>query len=89
MRFPDKKLVIEKNRYTENEKIVFIDKKGGIHAGTVKSVNFKGLIEGWLYGIELDEPFNGIKNYLVKEERIYGFKENDRFKRGKYDNQQS
>ena len=72
MWFPDKKLDIAKNRFNVNDKVIYLDKDKGEHIATVLNVNFKDLLSGYIYAIELDEPFNGMTKYLVSEKRIKG-----------------
>ena len=72
MWFPDKKLDIAKNRFNVNDKVIYVDKEKGEHIATVLNVNFKDLLSGYIYAIELDEPFNGMTKYLVSEKRIKG-----------------
>jgi hypothetical protein len=86
MWLPNKNLVIDKNRYSEGEKVMYKDKNGQVHEGTVKTFKYKGLIDGWVYGIELDEPLNGVKNYFAKEDKICGFEQVDRYKKLKFEN---
>lgn len=72
MWFPDKKLDIAKNRFNVNDKVIYVDKEKGEHIATVLNVNFKDLLSGYIYAIELDEPLNGMTKYLVSEKRIKG-----------------
>ena len=72
MWFPDKKLDIAKNRFNVNDKVIYVDKEKVEHIATVLNVNFKDLLSGYIYAIELDEPLNGMTKYLVSEKRIKG-----------------
>ena len=72
MWFPDKKLDIAKNRFNVNDKVIYVDKEKGEHIATVLDVNFKDLLSGYSYAIELDEPLNGMTKYIVSEKRIRG-----------------
>ena len=70
MWFPDKKLDIAKNRFNVNDKVIYLDKDKGEHIATVLNVNFKDLLSGYSYAIELEEPLNGMTKYIVSEKRI-------------------
>ena len=72
MWFPDKKLDIATNRFNVNDKVIYVDKEKGEHIATVLDVNFKDLLSGYSYAIELDEPLNGMTKYIVSEKRIRG-----------------
>ena len=70
MRFPDAKLVMPKQRFNENEKVLYTDKDGNVHNAKVLSVRFKSLNTGYIYGIETEEPVNGNSKFLVKEKNL-------------------
>ena len=72
MWFPDKKLDIAKNPDYVHDKVIYVDKEKGEHIATVLDVNFKDLLSGYSYAIELDEPLNGMTKYIVSEKRIRG-----------------
>ena len=60
MWFPSAKLVMPKQRFNENEKVLYTDKDGNVHNAKVLSVRFKSLNTGYFYCIETEEPINGI-----------------------------
>lgn len=70
MWFPSAKLVMPKQRFKENEKVLYTDKDGNVHKAKVISVRFKSLNTGYIYGIETEEPINGNSKFLVKENRL-------------------
>ena len=70
MWFPSAKLVMPKQRFNENEKVLYIDKDGNEHKAKVLSVRFKSLNTGYIYGIETEEPVNGNSKFLVKEKNL-------------------
>jgi hypothetical protein len=70
MWFPSAKLVMPKQRFNENEKVLYIDKDGNEHNAKVLSVRFKSLNTGYIYGIETEEPVNGNSKFLVKEKNL-------------------
>ena len=70
MWFPSAKLVMPKQRFNENEKVLYIDKDGNEHNAKVLSVSFKSLNTGYIYGIETEEPVNGNSKFLVKEKSL-------------------
>lgn len=70
MWFPSAKLVMPKQRFNENEKVLYIDKDGNEHNAKVLSVRFKSLNTGYIYGIETEEPINGNSKFLVKEKSL-------------------
>ena len=70
MRFPDAKLVMPKQRFNENEKVLYTDKDCNEHKAKVLSVSFKSLNTGYIYGIETEEPVNGNSKFLVKEKSL-------------------
>ena len=70
MRFPDAKLVMPKQRFNENEKVLYTDKDGNEHKAKVLSVSFKSLNTGYIYGIETEDPVNGNSKFLVKEKSL-------------------
>lgn len=70
MWFPSAKLVMPKQRFNENDKVLYIDKDGNEHKAKVLSVRFKSLNTGYIYGIETEEPVNGNSKFLVKEKNL-------------------
>ena len=70
MWFPSAKLVMPKQRFNENEKVLYIDKDGNEHNAKVLSVRFKSLNTGYIYGIETEELVNGNSKFLVKEKSL-------------------
>lgn len=70
MWFPSAKLVMPKQRFSENEKVLYTDKDGSVHNAKVLSVRFKSLNTGYIYCIETEEPINGISKFLVKEKSL-------------------
>ena len=70
MWFPSAKLVMPKQRFNENEKVLYIDKDGNEHNAKVLSVRFKSLNTGYIYGIETEELLNGNSKFLVKEKSL-------------------
>ena len=70
MWFPSAKLVMPKQRFNENEKVLYIDKDGNEHNAKVLSVRFKSLNTGYIHGIETEELLNGNSKFLVKEKSL-------------------
>lgn len=70
MWFPSAKLVMPKQRFNENDKVLYIDKDGNEYKAKVLSVSFKSLNVGYIYGIETEEPINGNSKFLVKEKNL-------------------
>ena len=70
MWFPSAKLVMPKQRFNENVKVLYIDKDGNEHNAKVLSVRFKSLNTGYMYGIETEELLNGNSKFLVIEKSL-------------------
>lgn len=70
MWLPDEKLIIDPSKFKKDDKVYFCAKDGNEYPGKVLDVSYKGLIEGYKYAIELDEPLNGIQKYIASEKKL-------------------
>ena len=67
MWFPKQSPKIDPARFKNNTCVIYTDNEGNEHLATVLESFFASLMTGYKYKIELDEPLNGHKNYVVKE----------------------
>lgn len=74
MWFPDGSMKIEKPRFKLNSKVVYIGKDGKEYVGTVVENKHDGIISGYVCSVVFDEPYNGITNYRIKEEKLTKYK---------------
>lgn len=70
MWFPDKKLVISPAKFNVNALALWKDKDGNKHECQIETVTFKSLNVGYIYGIILSEPYNGVTKMLAKESNL-------------------
>lgn len=67
MWFPKQSPKINPARFTNNSQVIYTDKEGNSHNAIVLESFYTTLMTGYKYKIELEEPLNGHKNYVVKE----------------------
>ena len=70
MWFPKQSPKIDLARFANNTRVIYTDNEGNEHPATVLESFFASLMTGYKYKIELDEPLNGHKNYVVKEFKL-------------------
>ena len=70
MWFPDEKLQLRKPNYKVKDKVIYT-KDDNQYIATVVGVNFKSINTGYVYGIETEEPVNGVSKFLVKEKNLH------------------
>lgn len=70
MWFPNESPKIEPARFKNNSKVIYTDKNGVDHNAIALESSFKSLMTGYVYKIELEEPIDGHKNFLVNESRL-------------------
>lgn len=73
MWFPDEKLQLRKPNYKVKDKVIYT-KDDNQYIATVVGVNFKSINTGYVYGIETEEPVNGVSKFLVKENKLKRYK---------------
>ena len=73
MWFPDEKLQLRKPNYKVKDKVVYT-KNDNQYIATVIGVNFKSINTGYVYGIETEEPIDGVSKFLVKENKLKRYK---------------
>lgn len=70
MWFPKQSPKINPARFANNSSVIYTDKEGNKHTAKVLESFFTTLFTGYRYKIELDEEYNGHKNYIVVEKRL-------------------
>lgn len=70
MRFPDAKLVMPKQHFEKNDKVIYTDAEGNTYNGKVIDVIFKSLITGYKCLVELETEYKGLNKILVSDTKL-------------------
>ena len=74
MWFPNGSMKIEKPRFKVNDRVVYTGKDGNEYVGTIVENVKPGPISGFVCSVVFDEPYNGMTNYRIKEEKLLKYK---------------
>lgn len=74
MWFPNGSMKIEKPRFKVNDRVVYTGKDGNEYVGTVVESTKAGPVSGFVCSVVFDEPYNGMTNYRIKEEKLLKYK---------------
>ena len=70
MRFPDAKLVMPKQHFEKNDKVIYKDAEGNAYNGKVIEVIFKSLNSGYKYLVELETEYKGLNKVMVSYNKL-------------------
>ena len=70
MRFPDAKLVMPKQHFEKNDKVIYTDAEGNAYNGKVIEVIFKSLNSGYKYLVELETEYKGLNKVMVSYNKL-------------------
>ena len=70
MRFPDAKLVMPKQHFEKNDKVIYTDAEGNAYNGKVNEVIFKSLKSGYKYLVELETEYKGLNKVMVSYNKL-------------------